>query len=126
MNNVKKAIQPLATKHIAVGQHLLIDIWSECYLDDADFIKKTLEQCVKACSATLLHIHTHHFSPQGGVSGVAVLSESHISVHTWPELGYAAFDVFMCGNTHPQQAVTVLKAAFSPTRCEVKTINRGT
>jgi len=49
----------------------------------------------------LLHIHLHHFSHNGGVSGVAVLAESHISVHTWPERDYAAIDVFMCGHTSP-------------------------
>jgi S-adenosylmethionine decarboxylase len=51
---------------------------------------------VDAAQATLLHIHVHHFQPNG-ISGVAVLAESHISIHTWPEVGYAAMDVFMCG-----------------------------
>jgi S-adenosylmethionine decarboxylase proenzyme len=45
--------------------------------------------------ATLLHIHLHHFEPNGGVSGVAVLAESHISIHSWPKRGYAALDIFM-------------------------------
>ena len=53
-------------------------------------------ECIRAAGATLLHIHLHHFTPNNGVSGVAVLAESHISVHTWPESGFAAFDVFMC------------------------------
>ena len=63
------------------------------------------------CGATLLHIHTHKFSPQG-VSGVAILAESHISVHTWPEIGYGAFDVFMCGDAEQMNAVGVLSRAF--------------
>ena len=80
--------------------------------------------CVTACGATLLHIHTHKFSPQG-VSGVAVLAESHISVHTWPEIGYGAFDVFMCGDAEPWRAVDVLKAAFGTENVHVKELRRG-
>ena len=77
-----------------------------------------------ACGATLLHIHTHKFSPQG-VSGVAVLAESHISVHTWPEIGYGAFDVFMCGDADPWQAVGVLQRAFGTDTVHVKELRRG-
>jgi S-adenosylmethionine decarboxylase len=72
----------------------------------------------------LLHIHTHKFSPQG-VSGVAVLAESHISVHTWPEIGYAAFDVFMCGDAQPWKAVDVLANAFDTKDVRVKELLRG-
>jgi S-adenosylmethionine decarboxylase len=70
--------------------------------------------------ATLLHIHLHHFTPNGGVSGVAVLAESHISIHSWPEAGYAALDVFMCGSCDPHATVDVLKTAFKPTKTVVK------
>jgi S-adenosylmethionine decarboxylase len=73
----------------------------------------------------LLHIHLHKFSPNGGVSGVAVLSESHISVHTWPERGFAAFDVFMCGAAQPQKAIGVLEGAFKPKRVVVGEYKRG-
>ena len=69
-------------------------------LDDIEHIEATLRRCVEAARATLLHIHLHHFQPNG-VSGVAVLAESHISIHTWPEAGYAALDVFMCGSADP-------------------------
>ena len=74
--------------------------------------------------ATLLHIHVHHFQPNG-ISGVAVLAESHISIHTWPEVGYAAMDVFMCGNANPDACVPVLREAFSPKRVAVSEILRG-
>lgn len=67
-------------------------------LDDETRIRQAIRDCAGACGATLLHIHTHRFSPQG-VSGVAVLAESHITVHTWPKIAYGAFDVFMCGGT---------------------------
>ena len=62
--------------------------------------------------ATLLHIHLHHFTPNGGVSGVAVLAESHISIHCWPEAGYAALDVFMCGDAEPRETVGVLEGGL--------------
>ena len=79
------------------GVHLIVDLYEAQHLDDIDHIEATLRRCVQAASATLLHIHLHHFQPNG-VSGVAVLAESHISIHTWPEAGYAALDVFMCGS----------------------------
>src|ERR1051325_5025541 len=75
------------------GSHLIIDLWEAEGLDDKDRIEKALIDAVKAAGATLLHIHLHAFTEGGGISGVAVLAESHISVHTWPERGYAAFDV---------------------------------
>ena len=75
--------------------------------------------------ATLLHIHLHHFTPNGGVSGVAVLAESHISIHSWPEYGYAALDVFMCGAADPNATIDVMKQAFVPDKVVVKTELRG-
>ncbi|MFV2059604.1 MAG: adenosylmethionine decarboxylase [Gammaproteobacteria bacterium] len=107
------------------GTHLLVDLWGAIKLDNRDFIEATLIDCVKQCNATLLHIHLHHFSSSGGISGVAVLAESHISVHTWPERDYAAFDIFMCGNAKPENALPVLKRAFMPERFEVKEMLRG-
>ena len=107
------------------GTHLLLDLWDASHLDDIDRIENAMRDCVEACGATLLHIHLHHFSPSGGVSGVAVLAESHISVHTWPERDYAAFDVFMCGDAEPENAIAVLKRAFFPRRLEVNEELRG-
>ena len=96
------------------GTHLIIDLVRAERLDDLEHIEHTLRRCVEVAGATLLHIHLHHFTPNGGVSGVAVLAESHISIHSWPEYGYAALDVFMCGQTNPRAAIDVLKEAFSP------------
>src|SRR6187551_3935636 len=95
------------------GSHLIIDLWEAEGLDDKDRIEQAMIDAVEAAGATLLHIHLHTFTPSGGVSGVAVLAESHISVHTWPERGYAAFDIFMCGSTDTRKALSVLKQAFS-------------
>ena len=107
------------------GTHLLLDLYGASQLDNIEQIEQAMRDIVKACGATLLHIHLHHFSPSGGVSGVAVLAESHISVHTWPERDYAAFDVFMCGDDEPENAVPVLKRAFFPRRIEVCEELRG-
>lgn len=94
------------------GQHYLLDIHQSKNLDCVSSIEQALKQAVTEAGATLLHIHLHHFGPGQGVSGVAVLSESHISVHTWPERGFAAFDIFMCGHARPDLAVRILQDAF--------------
>jgi S-adenosylmethionine decarboxylase len=107
------------------GTHLIIDLVRAERLDDLEHIEQTLRRCIEVAGATLLHIHLHHFTPNGGVSGVAVLAESHISIHSWPEYGYAALDVFMCGETNPRAAIEVLKEAFSPRRVVVKEHLRG-
>jgi S-adenosylmethionine decarboxylase len=107
------------------GTHLIIDLWDAEHLDDRDRIETALIDAVRAAGATLLHIHLHKFSDGGGVSGVAVLAESHISVHTWPEKKYAAFDVFMCGEAEPKKALSVLKAAFRPGRLVIGEHKRG-
>jgi S-adenosylmethionine decarboxylase len=107
------------------GTHLIIDLWGASHLDELPRMEKAFIDCVNECGATLLHIHMHHFTPNGGISGVAVLAESHISVHTWPERDYAAFDVFMCGDAKPELAVEILQKAFSPSRIEVGENLRG-
>jgi S-adenosylmethionine decarboxylase len=107
------------------GAHLIVDLYGAERLDDVDHIEATLRRCVDAAGATLLHIHLHHFEPNGGVSGVAVLAESHISIHSWPERSYAALDIFMCGNAQPDRCVPVLRQAFNPGRVAVSELLRG-
>ncbi|WP_158963825.1 adenosylmethionine decarboxylase [Chachezhania sediminis] len=106
------------------GTHLIVEVIQGTGLDDEGRIQRAFREMVEACKATLLHIHTHKFSPQG-VSGVAVLSESHISVHTWPEIGYGAFDIFMCGDAEPWRAVPILKNVFATDDVRVKELRRG-
>jgi S-adenosylmethionine decarboxylase len=107
------------------GNHLIIDLFGARRLDDLKHIERTLKRCVEVAGATLLHIHLHHFTPNGGVSGVAVLSESHISIHSWPEADYAALDVFMCGEAKPHLAIEVLREAFQARDVVVKEHKRG-
>ena len=106
------------------GRHLIIDLYGAKNLDDEALIERAFRACIDACGATLLHIHLHKFTPNG-VSGVAVLSESHISIHTWPERGYAALDVFMCGKAMPELSVPILKQAFEAADVKVNDILRG-
>ena len=110
---------------VYAGSHVIIDLWEAKGLDDRDRIETALIDAVQAAGATLLHIHLHKFEDGGGISGVAVLAESHISVHTWPEKGYAAFDVFMCGDAEPRKALDVFKKAFEPGRVVVGEHKRG-
>lgn len=107
------------------GTHLIIDVYGGQFLDDLERVESALRKAVTAAGATLLHIHLHHFTPNGGISGVAVLAESHISIHTWPECGYAALDVFMCGEANPHATIEILRDAFAPERIAVEEHLRG-
>ena len=107
------------------GAHLIVDIWGVDQLDDLELMERAMREAVEAAKATLLHIHLHHFTPNGGISGVAVLAESHVSVHTWPERQFAAFDIFMCGDAKPELAVEVLRTHFHPGQFQVQELLRG-
>jgi S-adenosylmethionine decarboxylase len=107
------------------GMHLLVDLWGARNLDDPEFIDATLQEAALAAGATILHSHFHHFTPNGGVSGVVVLAESHISIHTWPEHDFAAVDIFMCGACDPYRSIPVLRRAFAPDRVELNEQRRG-
>ena len=107
------------------GVHLIIDLWGGERLDDLAHVKATILDCVEAAGATLLNIDLHHFTPNNGVTGVAMLKESHITIHTSPEIDYAAVDIFMCGNADPHKAVEVLREAFPTGRLEITELLRG-
>jgi len=110
---------------VFAGTHLIIDLLGAKNLTDKERMEKAFLDCVEECGATLLHMHIHTFLPSGGLSGVAVLAESHISVHTWPERDYAAFDVFMCGDAAPEKAIAILNRAFDADQVNVQTFYRG-
>ena len=107
------------------GMHLLVDLWGATNLADPTLIDTALRAAAVKAGATILHSHFHHFTPNGGVSGVVVLAESHISIHTWPERSFAAVDIFMCGACNPHDAVPVLRAAFHPGRVDLDEQRRG-
>jgi len=107
------------------GDHLLVEMWDADHLANADVIQSALERAARAAGATVLHSYYHPFGEGMGVSGVTILAESHISIHTWPERGYAAIDVFMCGDCDPNLTLPVLQDAFSPSRIETQQFQRG-
>lgn len=107
------------------GTHLLIELWDAKNLGDLAITDQALRDIASEAGATLLHLHLHHFGPNAGLSGVAVLAESHISIHTWPERGYAALDVFMCGVCDPYKAIPVLKRAFQAGTVQLNEQKRG-
>jgi S-adenosylmethionine decarboxylase len=107
------------------GTHLLIELWNCKNLGDMTITDQMLRDAASEAGATLLHIHLHHFGPNAGLSGVAVLAESHISIHTWPERGYAALDIFMCGACDPYKAIPVLRRAFEPGVVQLSEQKRG-
>jgi len=110
---------------VYAGQHIIVDFFKAQYLDDIDLMREAFKNAIQLANATLLHIHLHHFTPNDGVSGVAVLAESHISVHTWPERDFAAFDIFMCGDAKPMVALDELKRVFKPESVKINVIRRG-
>ena len=121
---VKKSKGYPPAKIQQAGIHLILDLWGAQNLNSMSKIKKLLTESVKACGATLLKTELHQFSPQG-ISGIAVIAESHISIHTWPEKGYAAMDIFTCGKVDPYRALVIIKKILQPERVEMIEIKRG-
>jgi S-adenosylmethionine decarboxylase proenzyme len=82
----------------ALGRHLILEYHGCCpsELDDIEFLEDTIVEATEATRATIVHSHFHRYAPQG-VSGAVVISESHVTTHTWPEFGYMAADIFTCG-----------------------------
>ena len=89
----------------ALGTHLLLELrqCNPASLDDLEFIKETMIAAAKFMDAQIIGESFHRFNPQG-ITGVLAIAESHLSIHTWPELGYAAADIFTCGSSFQPQA----------------------
>lgn len=111
----------------ALGRHILIEL-NDCnrdILNDMEFLQQTLVHAAKEAGATVLEKSFHHFEPVG-VSGVVVLAESHLSIHTWPEYGYAAADIFTCGDSvHPSIAAQVLMTELDSRNSSMMEVRRG-
>jgi S-adenosylmethionine decarboxylase len=115
-----------ATIYKAEGTHLLADLSgiAPALLTGCDRIEALLRAAAQAAGAHILHSHFHAFGPGLGVTGVVLLAESHISIHTWPEQAFAAVDIFMCGAAQPQRALAVLRHGLAPAHCDVRTVQR--
>jgi len=110
-------------KHLP-GTHLLIDLYGAAHLADAARIEAALRAAADAARATVIAAHFSSFPGSAGVTGMLLLAESHISIHTWPELGYAAVDIFVCGVGDAQAARIALETALRPDRVEVTAVPR--
>jgi S-adenosylmethionine decarboxylase len=105
--------------------HTHIDIHGARNLSDVHLIEQVLGECVRTAGCELIHVYAYKFPGEGGVSGFALIAESHFSIHTWPELGFAAIDFFTCGQSDALPAVRVLEEAFSPASLDIHTYHRG-
>lgn len=111
------------------GDHLILEMY-ECQntgvMKEWYTIEGIFREMAEKIGATVLNIHTHSFGEGMGVAAVAILAESHISIHTWPEIGYAALDCFVCGeNTDPKLGIPSIVRMFEPIKTEQKILRRG-
>jgi len=111
----------------ALGKHLLLEL-KDCdkeVLNDIGVLKGTLLAAASECGATVLGESFHRFNPQG-VSGVVIIAESHLFIHTWPEYGYAAADIFTCGDSvQPERAAQVLMRKLGSKNHSMVEMRRG-
>lgn len=110
-----------------LGQHLLLDLHEvpAKLLGDVRRIEIVLREAAQLAGATPIHAHFHHFGEGMGVTGVLLLRESHISIHTWPEHGYAAVDVFMCGQARPELAKAHIVSSLAAGSHSMQKVGRG-
>ena len=123
-SNATKTLDNTSSENI--GRHCILELYQcdRAKLNDEAFIRTTMTSSAKIAGATLINLVTHSFKPQG-VTGLALLAESHISIHTWPEIGYAAIDVFTCGDhTMPEKACKLLAKDFEAKNFAFRNIDR--
>ncbi len=107
------------------GIHLIIEFFGAKTIEDPKKIEKALTDAAIKAKSTPLKAAIHKFSPQG-ITGVILLAESHITIHTWPEIKYIAFDIFTCGEVSmPYKALDHLKKIFKPEKVKLKELKRG-
>ena len=110
-----------------LGKHLLLEYY-DCVpasINDVSTVERNMNDAAEHCGATIIKSVFHGFNPIG-VSGVVVISESHLAIHTWPEYGFAAVDIFTCGDTvDPHVAHDLLKERFGAQRVRIMEVKRG-
>lgn len=107
------------------GVHLLAEFWHGKIIENKKEVKEILIEAAKAANNTPLNVSVYKFYPWG-ITGFALLTESHIALHSWPEFNYLAIDVFTCGKkAMPYKALGYLKKVFQPQKTEIKEIKRG-
>jgi len=109
-----------------LGKHYLLELY-DCpadLLSDPVFIGEKMNEAAQEMQASIVESTFHHFNPLG-VSGVIIIKESHLTIHTWPEYGYAAIDVFTCGKIYMDEGIEYLRKVLKAKRAEVKKMGRG-
>ena len=109
----------------SMGTHVTIDVYGITGLDNLGHVEKTLTRCVEAASTTLQHLHLHPVPATGGVSGVAVLSDGHISFHSRPSAGYAVLDIATSSGSDTHRWVAAAKVAFGNCQIVTRVHNAG-
>jgi S-adenosylmethionine decarboxylase len=119
-------VAPSAPQRSGVGKELIVEVWEPSGVDltDKDRIRAILMRAVKSSGSTLIRSYFHRLHP-GGITGFLLLKESHISIHTWPEFGYAALDFFTCGQADSYKALDEVEKAFRPKTVKVTEVIRG-
>jgi S-adenosylmethionine decarboxylase len=109
-----------------LGKQIILELYGcpHDLLCDPALISKVMNEAAEAMEATIVTSTFHHFSPLG-VSGVVVIMESHLTIHTWPEYGYAAIDIFTCGEIQMKKGVMYLEEKLGAKRKEMKALERG-
>lgn len=108
-----------------IGFHLIADFWNVSPILDPDRVESILLEASRHANATVLGVEVRQFEKEG-ITGVAILKESHVSIHSWPEKNYLAIDIFTCGvDTMAFEALEYLKNVYSPERFRIKEIRRG-
>lgn len=110
-----------------IGRHCLLDIYTQDreWLKNQQIVEHLLHLAAQAAQAHILTSHFHTFGGEGGITGVLLLAESHISIHTWPEHNYAAVDIFICGKLSINAAISVFQQKLANARIEVRLLERG-
>ncbi len=107
------------------GIHLIAEFWYGKNIEDPKELEKILIGAVRETNNTPLNIAVHKFQPQG-ITGIVLLAESHLAIHTWPEFNYTAIDIFTCGDkANPEKALEYLREVLQPKKVEIKKIKRG-
>ncbi len=107
------------------GVHLLAELWEPVLPEDPALLEQVIIEAARHARCQVISVKCHEFQPHG-LTGFAILAESHLSIHSWPELNYLAVDIFTCGtNTDPHAALRYLKRTFQPCRMEIIEVKRG-
>lgn len=127
--NMRTARIPRWGKHATslkfAGVHIVADFWFPKNVKNTTELKRLLLKAAKASNSTPLEISLHTFSPQG-LTGVVLVAESHIAIHTWPEIRYMALDIFTCGkNVKPKKALAFLQKELNPKKVFIQELKRG-